>query len=901
MRRLLFLTTILLSGVSQAAERAPSLTRSDDRRTLEATRLSRPPAVIGEATPVYPPEALRDGVEATVSLLVDIDEKGEVTGALVEACSVPGLGFEEAALTAIYGTRFSPAEIDDRPVAVQVGYVFTFRPPRTPMPDGGIPDSQASSDALPDSGALSLSQPASGLPLGLWRGTLRERGTRTPLPGVTLWLYQEVGDGGSAFEREILTDENGRFEQGSLPPGVWRMLIETPGYLSYQTSEIVRGNEVLDTTLFLERDSSSPFDVVVTAQKPRKEVSRTVVDQTAIEKVPGSGGDPLLVVQNLTGVARVPLGSGDIIVRGSAPRDTRIYAAGMEIPTAYHFGGLRSVFPLALVESVDFQPGNQPVFYGRGTGGVVDVTLKRLSPKRTSGYLDMNLLDAGFFVETPVGQHTVLALAARRSYLDTLLNAFFPRDASIGFATAPRYFDGQIIVQSRLRPGHDMRFMFFGSDDRLAILFKQPADFDANAGGNQFGLSTSFYRSLFSYEYTPNETWSNTLRISQGRNWLAFGIGVLSFRVNSYTSQVRDTLRVKLASGFFMTVGADVQFLRGEGTIALPPRTKEGQPPGNTDYAAIRRADFHNLDYWSPAAFAELELLPIPTLTLVPGLRVDYFSRAQVSSVEPRVGVRQSLGKSVNMKVGVGLFHQTPDFGEDYPGFGNPKLTTEKAWHYSTGIEWRMTQTFSLDGTVFYKSLHDLVSPTDRTTTSGGTVTPLIYDNGGRGRVRGFDVLLRKNPGGAFTGWLAYTLSRSERRDSGATTYRLFDYDQTHILTVLGSYAFRRNITVSGRFRYVSGNPRTPVVGSVMNASADRYEPLFGAVNSARNPAFHQLDLRVDKRWIFDRWMLNVYLDVQNVYNHKNPEGLSYSYDYSKSKAQGGLPILALFGVRADL
>jgi hypothetical protein len=87
----------------------------------------------------------------------------------------------------------------------------------------------------------------------------------------------------------------------------------------------------------------------------------------------------------------------------------------------------------------------------------------------------------------------------------------------------------------------------------------------------------------------------------------------------------------------------------------------------------------------------------------------------------------------------------------------------------------------------------------------------------------------------------------------------------------------------------------------VMNASADRYEPLFGAVNSARNPAFHQLDLRIDKRWIFDRWMLNVYLDVQNVYNHKTAEGLAYSYDYAQSKPNGGLPILALFGVRADL
>jgi outer membrane receptor protein involved in Fe transport len=532
---------------------------------------------------------------------------------------------------------------------------------------------------------------------------------------------------------------------------------------------------------------------------------------------------------------------------------------------------------------------------------VVDVSLKRLAPKRTAGYVDVNLLDAGIFVETPVGAHTVVALAARRSYLDALLNAFFPSDSAIGFATAPRYMDGQLVVQSRPRAGHDLRFMLFGSDDRLAIVFKQPADFDPNAGGNQFGLSTSFYRSLFSYTYTPNETWSNTLRFSQGRDWLAFGIGVLSFSVNAYTSQVRDTLRVKASEWLTLSAGVDVQFLRGQGTIALPPRTKEGQPPGNTDYSAIRRANFDNLDYWSPAAFAEAEFRPLPSLLVVPGLRFDYFSRTGATAVEPRLGVRQSVNKTVALKAGVGLYHQRPDFGEDYPGFGNPKLTTEKAWHFSGGAEWRITQTLSLDGTLFYKYLYDLISPTDRFTTDGTTVTPLIYDNGGRGRVRGAEVLLRKELGGAFTGWLAYTLSRSERLDSGATSYRLFDYDQTHILTVLGSYAFKHNITVGGRFRYVSGNPRTPVVGSVVNASADRYEPLFGAVNSARNPAFHQLDLRVDKRWVFDRWMLDVYLDVQNVLNHKSPEGLAYSYDYSQSKPRGGLPILALFGVRADL
>jgi hypothetical protein len=60
------------------------------------------------------------------------------------------------------------------------------------------------------------------------------------------------------------------------------------------------------------------------------------------------------------------------------------------------------------------------------------------------------------------------------------------------------------------------------------------------------------------------------------------------------------------------------------------------------------------------------------------------------------------------------------------------------------------------------------------------------------------------------------------------------------------------------------------------------------------------LDVRIDKRWTFNRWILDTYLDVQNVYNHKIPEGLTYNYDYSQSKPTGGLPVLTLFGLRAE-
>ncbi|MBN2575802.1 MAG: TonB-dependent receptor [Deltaproteobacteria bacterium] len=902
---------LLLATPAFAVEETETISgKRTSRETLDIFHLSKQPKLKQAATPVYPPAALARGISSEVTLLIDIDERGEVGAAvLAEPASEPGLGFEEAALEAAYGLAFEPAEIDGKPVAVQVSYQFKFRPPVKPEAPSPAPDGGADGGAPPYDGGSTETGPEAGFDQGggvtgmPLRGRLLERGTRAPLQLVTVFAYREVGDAGLPEDaQEVSSDDDGRFVVTDLAPGRWTLLAENPGYLPFKTTEEIRPGEQLDVTYYLERQSANPFDVVVTSVRGRKEVSRTVLDYTVIEKVPGAAGDPLTVVQNLAGVARVPLGSGEIIVRGSAPRDTRVYVAGAEVPTVYHFSGLRSVLPLAVVDAIDFYPSNFSSYYGRATGGIVDVSLKRLRPRRASGYVDLNLLDSGFYLAVPLlRDRATIVLAARRSYVDALLAAFFPGDSAIGFATAPRYYDYQAIAQYRLRPGHDFRFMLFGSDDRLTLLFKQPADFDAQAGGNQFGLSTTFYRSLFCYAYVPSEDFSNTLRISQGRNWLAFGIGVLSFDINVYTSQIRDTARFRFGDRLAWSLGADVLFLRGSGTIALPPRTKEGQPPANTDYSAIRRAAFSGLTWWSPALFSEIELRPWQSLLLVPGARVDYYSRTDEWTIEPRLSARKDLGKAVTLKGGVGLFHQEPDFGEDYPGFGNPELRTEKAWHYAAGAEWQVGHGLSLDATLFHKSLFDLVSPTTETTLKDGVVTPLIYDNGGRGRVAGFEMLLRRDFSDKLTGWIAYTLSRSERRDSGADDWRLFDYDQTHILTALGSYKFARHFTLGARFRYVSGNPRTPVVGSVVNASADRYEPLFGAVNSARNPAFHQLDIRIDKRWVFDRWILDTYLDVQNVYNYRYAEGLQYSYDYAQSQPQAGLPILTIFGVRGEI
>ena len=180
-------------------------------------------------------------------------------------------------------------------------------------------------------------------------------------------------------------------------------------------------------------------------------------------------------------------------------------------------------------------------------------------------------------------------------------------------------------------------------------------------------------------------------------------------------------------------------------------------------------------------------------------------------------------------------------------------------------------------------------------------VATVAYANSGSGRIFGGELLLRYKPDARFFGWIAYTLSRSERRADDTEQLRTFDYDQTHILTALGSYKLGRGWEVGGRWRYVTGNPHTPVASSIYDADAGAYAPVNGAPFSGRTAAFHRLDVRVDKTWTFKDWKLSAYLDVQNAYFRANPEGESHNYNYSKSAVTTGLPFLPVIGLRGEL
>jgi hypothetical protein len=142
---------------------------------------------------------------------------------------------------------------------------------------------------------------------------------------------------------------------------------------------------------------------------------------------------------------------------------------------------------------------------------------------------------------------------------------------------------------------------------------------------------------------------------------------------------------------------------------------------------------------------------------------------------------------------------------------------------------------------------------------------------------------------------------RAQRKDPGQP-WRPFDYDQTHILTLAGSVLLGRGWEAGATLRVVTGNPRTPYLfPAPYNFDSGNYFPVPGAINSARNPTFNRIDLRIEKKWTFDSWRLAWYLDVQNVYNATNQEGISYSFDYSQHSPIRGLPILPIIGLRGEL
>jgi hypothetical protein len=613
-----------------------------------------------------------------------------------------------------------------------------------------------------------------------------------------------------------------------------------------------------------------------------------------VAKVAGTQGDTLKAVLNLPGVARTSFGLGQLILRGSSPNDSRVYVEGQEIPQLYHFGGLRSTINSRFLQAVEYVPGNFAPDYGRAIGGIVEVQLRDPAADLFRGEAYVNLYDAGVAVEGPLGAGWAGGAAFRRSWIDTILPIVLPREANLSFDSAPRFYDYQFLASKKLGD-QSLRLLYYGSLDKLVVILEKPPDDPKITGTIAARVMFHALQASLSGPVAPGISHESSVQLSFEQFRTQFGPEFF-FDLDVLRLGVRSAWTFDLARGLQLRAGLDATSAGITIDLNTPQQPQEGEPGAPVSTARVQSFSKKTAQH-EPGAFVELRWEPTPSVLVLPGVRVDWYSPISGGSIDPRIGARWEVIPGTSLKAGIGLFHQPPGPDESAPDLGNPDLKPEAALQSSVGVEQRVSDTFAAEATVFNKRLTDLVV---RNPAAALDPSLVPFTNDGTGRVYGLELVLRARAGDTFFGWVAYSYQRSFRTNLPGQPERPFSFDQPHNLTLLGTWNFARAWSASARFRYVSGNPETPVTGSVLDAASGAYVPTYGAINSTRLPSFNELDVRVDRTWTFPTWKLVLYLDVQNVYNRANVEGYSYSYDFSQKTPATGLPILPILGVSAE-
>jgi TonB family protein len=838
-----------------------------------------PPELAEFVPATYPAEAQAKGLEAVVTLEILVDETGATKE--VKVVGAAGQGFDEAAVAAAQKFKWRPAKAKGKPVKVRITYAYQFTLDDAPSPSDGP------AEPPPKAGT------------GRIEGGVFEKGTRVPLIGAGVAAVASGGESAGETAAETTTDERGRFSLDRLGPGRYQIVVRAADHKPRRFDETVGESEVVEVRYLVEAKDYNPYQSTISAAPDREELERRVIPVEEATKIPGTRGDALRAVESFPGVSRPPLGSGLLVVRGSNPEDTTSYVAGHWVPLIYHFGGITSVINSDLLERIDYVPGNFSSRYGRAVGGVVSVEVRAPRRDRWSGYVDMDIIDAGFLIEGPVGKGS-LALAARRSYVDAIFAAVVPDDSGLDFTQAPVYYDFQAMWDTPLAGGR-LRMIGFGVDNQLRFAFGDPAEIDPAFRGGASN-HTLFHRVHATWKRPLGETTTLTLSAATGYGALDFELGPsLNFSADFFFNSYRAEVSQALGSHVRLIAGTDALLYPFHIEVRGPRPLAEGQVPAPPSAQQQFFADETSVE-WTPSAFALAEISPGYGLTIVPGARAEYYLVADAFSFDPRLSVRWQEGENT-VRFGVGRYSQNPQLYETQAQFGNPDVNPERAIHVSLGYDRQLTRAVRVESTLYYKKLSDLIVRDDTLVMQpDGSLAPVAYTNAGIGRIYGAELLLRHDTTKNFFGWVSYTLSRSERRDhpDQDLDWRPFQFDQTHIVTVVGSLKLPWRVEAGLRFRYVTGNPDTPIVGSIYDADADVYLPIPGESGSTRIAPYHQLDVRIDRRWVFDRWMLTAYLDVQNAYNRQNPEGTFYSYDYRESSSVTGLPIIPSIGAKGE-
>lgn len=725
-------------------------------------------------------------------------------------------------------------------------------------------------------------------------------GTVTGLPGNEPLAFAEVRlveDSSIA----VLTDLDGIFRMEGLEPGTYSLRISAVGFESITVPEILVSNSRVATADAVLKEKTKELEgVEVKANafelKATSPVGFQTLGRAEVERFPGANRDVSRVIRALPGVASPPSFRNDIIIRGGSPGENKFYLDGIEVPVINHFatqgssGGPVGLINVNFIREVEFYSGAFPANRGNATSSIFEFQQKEANPERMIFGMALGSSDLAFNIDGPLGKKVDMIFSYRRSYLQFLF-------AALRLPFLPTYNDAQLRVGVKLNDKNRLTFIGLGALDQFRL------NTSVNDGVTD---STTLVRNEYILGNIPSqEQWNYTVG-GKYQHFNAWGYQTVvvsrshlnnesvKFQENDeadpnklildYRSQEVEN-KFRFENDYFK---GDLRVNAGFGyeRVTYMNRTfnRVFQPSGIVTVNYNTDLDINKMSFFAQASG---RLLAKRLLWSV-GIRTDFNDYASTMSnpldqISPRASLSYFLKEDLAVSINAGRYFQLPAY--TILGFrSNTEQLVNRANgtkfiqcdHLVGGVTWTPGDLAKISLEGFYKlyanypfSLEDSISLANLG-ADFGVIGNEAISSSSEGRAYGLELLVRQKLLKGFYGILAYTFVRSEFKDKRGD-FVPSSWDSRHIVSLTGGKRFKKNWEVGVRWLFSGGAPFTPY--DVATSSLISVWDITGMgildydrLNTERARAFHQLDIRVDKRWFFEKWSLNLYIDIQNLY-----------------------------------
>ncbi|PBQ30586.1 hypothetical protein CNR22_01960 [Sphingobacteriaceae bacterium] len=671
-------------------------------------------------------------------------------------------------------------------------------------------------------------------------GSVRDSVAGDPLP------YAAVKIKDASFS--TLTDFEGKFTLRNVPEGSHILLISNFGYRAYASPIQVTGKST-KFSIPLSPEAITLSETIVTSDKiiERASVSQMELNQAQLQMNKGISNDPLNSLTALPGVlGRIDIyGTSNIHIRGGESFENQFLLDNIKLSFPFYSIG-QSVFNPDMLEKAEVLTGGYASNYGQSMSSVFNLTTKTGDFQTFKGNVDFSVLNNSALLQGPLIKNKFsFIVGVRKNNLDLLnLNqhskAFFMGDVSSKLTYIVNEKTKVSVTSINVVDNLDFTH---SPDFRLKLRAK----------------NTINAQNLQVQTVMGKKTYSKTSFLHSGLT-TSSKFGKYYYNTNNTTYGLREDLTHYLNSQSKIKTGIELNLEDDKLSVFDYYRATD---IAITDTAHLLLNIRLNTTNVTSAAYAFYDATILKRILLNVGARLDYSQLNAAYDISPRLTVAYQLTRNTLVSGSWGVFNQAPVL---YQLNQNKKLTSNQCQHTILSVTKKIRGSLEARVEAYYKKYDKLVM-FDKS---------LNFTNQGYGEAKGVEFILKKEQGN-LSGWMSYALSESSRRRNLQDIAYPFYFDQRHSCNLIINYA-RKNAgkkwifpySYSLDFRYASGSPYTPIV---LDTLSGNHLLIAGAINSARNPAFNNLNLKV--QWLIKtgkrkQHTLLLYLDIWNVLSFNN-------------------------------